>query len=124
LETDNRVVLPVDTTIRLIVTAADVLHSWAMPAFGIKIDAVPGRLNETWFRIDRAGVYFGQCSELCGINHGFMPIAIEAVSKAKFNTWVRRARQKSARAGAPEAGTLARLDRSVRPVNGEVGGRE
>lgn len=114
LETDNAVVLPVDTTVRIIVTADDVLHSWAVPAFGIKIDAVPGRLNETWVRIDREGTYYGQCSELCGLNHGFMPIRVEAVSKAKFNTWVRRARKKFAREGEPAPEQLARLEHGGR----------
>lgn len=92
LEVDNRVVLPVDTTVRILVTAGDVIHSWAMPAFGIKKDAVPGRTNETWVKIEREGVYYGQCSEICGINHGFMPIAVEAVSKEKFAQWVEKAK--------------------------------
>jgi cytochrome c oxidase subunit 2 len=96
LEVDNRVVLPVDTNIRVLITAGDVIHSWAMPAFGIKDDAVPGRVNETWVRIDREGVYYGQCSEICGTNHGFMPIAIEAVSKERFARWVEEARTKFA----------------------------
>lgn len=95
LEVDNRVVLPVDTTIRIQVTGADVIHSFAMPSFGVKKDAVPGRLNETWVRIEKPGVYRGQCSELCGVGHGFMPIVIEAVSKAKFKAWV-AAKQKQA----------------------------
>ena len=88
LETDTRVVLPVDTTIRVLVTADDVIHAWAMPAFGIKIDAVPGRLNETWVRVEREGVYYGQCSELCGVDHAFMPIAVEVVSKDAFAAWM------------------------------------
>jgi len=88
LETDHRIVLPVDTNIKLQITAADVLHSWAVPAFGVKRDAVPGRLNETWVRITRPGVYYGQCSELCGADHSFMPIAVEAVSKEAFAAWV------------------------------------
>lgn len=92
LEVDNRVVLPVDTNIRVQVTAADVIHAWAVPAFGIKMDAVPGRLNETWVRITRPGVYYGQCSELCGVRHGFMPIAIEAVSREQFILWAERAK--------------------------------
>ena len=87
LTTDNALVLPVDTNIRLQITATDVLHSWAMPAFGVKIDAVPGRLNETWFRIDAPGTYYGQCSELCGDYHGFMPIMIQAVAKDEFEAW-------------------------------------
>lgn len=112
LEVDNRVVLPVDTNIRLLVTAEDVLHSWAVPAFGIKIDAVPGRLNETWVRIEREGVYYGQCSELCGVRHGYMPVAVEAVSKDAFASWVERAKVEFARAGGPDTAVgLARGDR-------------
>lgn len=88
LATDNRVVLPVGVPVRLITTSADVIHSWAMPAFWIKLDAIPGRLNETSFTIDRPGVYFGQCSELCGARHGFMPITVVAVDKATFDKWV------------------------------------
>lgn len=90
LEVDKRLVVPVDTTVRVIVTGGDVIHSWAVPSFGIKKDAVPGRLNETWFRVEKEGVYYGQCSEICGINHGFMPIAVEAVSKEAFGQWVAR----------------------------------
>lgn len=108
LDTDNRIVLPVDTTIRLLVTADDVLHSWAMPAFGIKLDAVPGRLNETWMKIEREGVYYGQCSELCGVDHGFMPITVEAVSKEAFAAWVEQAKEKFARNDAPSATVIAR----------------
>lgn len=89
LATDNRVVLPVGVPIRLITTANDVIHSWAMPAFWIKLDAIPGRLNETSFTIDKPGLYFGQCSELCGARHAYMPIAVEAVSPAQFAAWVR-----------------------------------
>jgi len=88
LATDNRVVLPVGVPIRLITTSADVIHSWAMPAFWIKLDAVPGRINETSFIIQKPGVYFGQCSELCGARHGFMPITVAAVDKATFDKWV------------------------------------
>ena len=108
LETDNRVVVPVDTSIRLLVTAADVIHAWAVPAFGVKVDAVPGRLSETWFRIEREGVYYGQCSELCGVYHGFMPIAVEAVSKQAFSAWVERARREFALDDARAATTVAR----------------
>lgn len=88
LEVDNRIVLPIDTNIRLLVTSGDVIHSWSVPSFGIKTDAVPGRTNESWIRITKTGVFYGQCSELCGVNHGFMPIAVEAVSKDDFNKWV------------------------------------
>ena len=88
LEVDNRVVVPIHTNIRVITTSSDVLHSWSVPAFGVKRDSVPGRLNETWFNVRKEGVYYGQCSELCGVKHGFMPIVIEAVSQAKFDQWV------------------------------------
>ena len=101
LETDNRLVLPVQTNIRILVTADDVLHSWAIPAFGIKMDAVPGRINETWVRIEHEGVYYGQCSELCGIYHGFMPITVEAVSKEAFAEWVEKAKEEFAEEPAP-----------------------
>lgn len=94
LSVDNSLVLPVDTDIRIMVTGGDVLHSFAMPAFGIKIDAVPGRINETWVRITKTGNYYGQCSELCGIGHGFMPIAIKAVSKEDYKTWTEAAKVK------------------------------
>jgi cytochrome c oxidase subunit 2 len=89
LETDNRLVVPAGKTVKLLVTAGDVLHSWAMPAFWVKMDAVPGRINETWFKVDRPGVYYGQCSELCGTKHGFMPITVEVVPEADFLRWMR-----------------------------------
>jgi cytochrome c oxidase subunit II len=89
LAVDNRIVLPVNTPIRLLTTANDVIHAWAIPAFWIKLDAVPGRINETSFTVEKTGVYFGQCSELCGIKHAYMPIAVEVVSKEDFATWIR-----------------------------------
>lgn len=88
LEVDNKVILPVKTHIRVLVTAADVLHSWAVPSFGIKVDACPGRLNQTTLFIKRPGVFYGQCSELCGTNHGFMPICVEAVTIAEYLEWL------------------------------------
>lgn len=100
MSVDNKVVLPVDTDIRIQVTAADVLHNWAMPNFGIKIDTVPGRLLETWVRITREGTYYGQCSELCGVGHAYMPIEVVAVSKEEFQAWVTKAQAKF---GAPDA---------------------
>ena len=115
LATDEAVVLPVGAKIRLLTTADDVIHSWAIPAFGVKMDSVPGRVNETWFQINREGTYYGQCSELCGTLHGFMPIMIEAVSQEEFDAWVEFAREEFASAndsptevaslvaGAPEA---------------------
>ncbi len=108
LETDTHVVLPVDTTIRILVASNDVIHSWAVPAFGVKLDAVPGRLGETWVRIDREGTYYGQCSELCGSLHGFMPSTVEAVSKEAFADWVEKAKVEFARDGAPAPATVAR----------------
>lgn len=92
LDTDTRIVVPINKTVKLLVTADDVLHSWAIPSFGIKIDAVPGRLNETWFKVNEVGTYYGQCSELCGINHSYMPIVIEAVSEEAFLQWLARAK--------------------------------
>ncbi|MGI9494252.1 MAG: cytochrome c oxidase subunit II [Geminicoccaceae bacterium] len=105
LETDNRVVVPVETNIRLLTTASDVIHAWAIPAFGIKIDAVPGHMNEMWFRVDKPGTYYGQCSELCGAYHGFMPIAVEAVSKDEFEAWVKRAEEEFAKAPSIDVAT-------------------
>jgi len=91
LAVDERMVVPAGATVKVIATAADVIHSFAVPAFWVKIDAVPGRLNETWFKVpaDKTGVYFGQCSELCGARHGFMPIAVEVVTPARFAEWVK-----------------------------------
>lgn len=101
LETDNPVVVPVNTNIRLLVTAADVIHAWAMPAFGVKKDAVPGRTNETWFRAEREGTYYGQCSEICGANHAFMPIKVQVVSKEAYAKWAEEAKQKFAAVDGP-----------------------
>lgn len=88
LAVDNRMVIPVGKPIKLLVTGADVIHSFAVPAFWTKIDAVPGRINEVTFTVDRPGVYYGQCSELCGVDHGYMPIAVEALPQDKFEQWV------------------------------------
>lgn len=88
LEVDNRVVLPINTHIRLLITAADVLHSWAIPSFGIKVDACPGRLTQTSLFLKREGTYYGQCSEICGVNHGFMPIVVKGLPVDRYVTWV------------------------------------
>lgn len=88
LETDRHVVLPVDTNIRLLFTANDVIHAWTIPAFGVKLDNMPGRINETWTRITKPGRYYGQCSELCGVEHSNMPIVVDAVSKEEYQRWV------------------------------------
>jgi cytochrome c oxidase subunit 2 len=88
LEVDNRVILPINTHIRLLITSADVLHSWAVPSFGIKVDACPGRLSQASLFLKREGVYYGQCSEICGVNHGFMPIVVKGVPVNTFITWI------------------------------------
>nr|QNV11747.1 cytochrome c oxidase subunit II [Siphlonurus aestivalis] len=88
LEVDNRAVLPMNTQIRVLITAADVLHSWAVPSLGVKVDATPGRLNQTSFLMNRPGLFYGQCSEICGANHSFMPIVIESVPTNTFISWV------------------------------------
>lgn len=106
LEVDHRVVVPVDTNVRVLVTAADVIHSWAIPSLGVKKDGIPGRLNETWLRIHKPGVYYGQCSELCGVRHGFMPIAVEALSKEDFVLWLEKAKKTYAQASTSSS-TLA-----------------
>lgn len=97
LATDNPIVVPVETNIRVLTTATDVLHAWAVPAFGVKMDSVPGRTNETWMRIERPGTYYGQCSELCGVGHAYMPIEVKAVTKEEFAAWVETAQQEFAR---------------------------
>jgi cytochrome c oxidase subunit II len=96
LSVDNEMVVPVNKVVRVQVTGADVIHAFAVPAFGIKIDAIPGRLNETWFKAAREGVYYGQCSELCGRDHAFMPIAVRVVSEQAFAAWVEEAKKKYA----------------------------
>ena len=92
LTVDNELVVPVNTVVRVIATGADVIHAFAMPAFGIKIDAIPGRLNETWFKANKAGLFYGQCSEICGKDHAFMPIAIRVVDQAKYDAWYAQAK--------------------------------
>jgi cytochrome c oxidase subunit 2 len=103
LAVDNRMVVPVGAVVKVITTASDVIHSFGVPAFWIKMDAVPGRLNETWFRADRPGVYYGVCYELCGARHGYMPIAVEVVSREAFAQWVasRGGHMPGARPAAP-----------------------
>lgn len=88
LEVDNRLVIPANVTVKFLVTGGDVMHSFALPSLGIKTDAIPGRVNESWTRVAKKGVYYGQCSELCGVNHGFMPIALEVVSKEEYDSWL------------------------------------
>lgn len=86
--TDTRVVVPVDKVVHVLVTGADVIHAWAVPSFGVKIDTIPGRVNETWFKAEEVGTYFGQCSELCGLQHTYMPIVVEVVEQTDYDNWV------------------------------------
>ncbi|MFV0475374.1 MAG: cytochrome c oxidase subunit II [Pikeienuella sp.] len=92
LAADNAVVVPVNADIHVLVTGADVIHSWAVPAFGVKVDAVPGRMNDLWFNADRVGTYFGQCSELCGKDHSYMPIVVKVVTQAEYDAWLEETR--------------------------------
>jgi cytochrome c oxidase subunit 2 len=101
LAADNPMVVPVNQVVRVQVTGADVIHSFSVPAFGVKIDAIPGRLNETWFKANQVGSYYGQCSQLCGINHAFMPIQVNVLSQADFNAWVASKQPKPPPAAAP-----------------------
>jgi cytochrome c oxidase subunit 2 len=129
LAADNRVVLPVGVPIRLITTAQDVIHSWAVPAFWIKLDAVPGKSNETSFTIEKPGVYFGQCSELCGARHAYMPIVVEAVEPAVFEQWVRAkggtmpsdAKAAAASNAAAPANEAAPAENAAAPANQTAG---
>ena len=125
LAVDNRIVVPVGTPIRLIATANDVIHSWAVPAFWIKIDAIPGRLNETSFTVDKPGVYFGQCSELCGARHAYMPIVVEAVTPEVFAQWIAAKGGTMPAANTPSAAAPAQpgsdaADDTATPANGIV----
>ncbi len=107
LGTDNHVVVPVGKIVRVLTTGADVIHSWALPAFGLKMDAVPGRINQTWFKADREGTYYGECSELCGARHAFMPIEVDVVSQERFDQWVEEAKKKFAAVDAPDNARVA-----------------
>ena len=96
LSVDNDMVVPVNKVVKVLVTGADVIHSFSVPSFGIKIDAIPGRINETWFKADREGMYYGQCSQLCGRDHAFMPIAVHVVSEKEYTAWLDQAKKKYA----------------------------
>jgi cytochrome c oxidase subunit 2 len=111
LAVDNEMVVPVNKTVRMQITAEGIIHAFAVPSFGIKIDAIPGRLNETWFRAEREGVYYGQCSELCGRNHAFMPIAVRVVSEQQFNAWLGDAKKKWATAPEDKPVVMAEAQR-------------
>ena len=110
LAVDNEIVVPINKTVRVQVIGADVIHAFAVPSFGIKIDAIPGRLNETWFKAEREGWYYGQCSELCGKDHAFMPIAVRVVSEQAFQTWVEQAKKKFARSNDAPPTAVAAAD--------------
>ena len=96
LAADNPVIVPVGAVVRMQVTGSDVLHAWKIPAFGVHIDAVPGRLNEAWYKVEKEGVYFGQCSELCGLNHSYMPVVVKAVSQERYEKWLKEASEEFA----------------------------
>jgi cytochrome c oxidase subunit 2 len=107
LAVDNEMVVPVNKVVHVLVTGADVIHSFTVPSFGIRIDAVPGRMNETWFKATREGMYYGQCSELCGKNHSFMPIAVRVVNDTEFTAWVEEAKKKYASGDSVPQNTFA-----------------
>lgn len=108
LTVDNAVVVPVGASVQVLATSEDVIHNWAIPSLGLKKDATPGRVNETWFRADHEGVYYGMCSELCGVNHYFMPIVVKAVTPEAFDAWVKDAQQKFAKADGTAVEVVAR----------------
>jgi cytochrome c oxidase subunit 2 len=110
LAVDNMLVVPVNTTVRVEVTAADVIHAFAVPSFGIIMDAVPGRLNETWFNVRKTGVYYGQCRELCGKDHAFMPIAVRVVTQEQYDTWLK----------ALQAGSVTDANATLPPVDADA----
>ena len=114
LAVDNDMVVPVNKVVRVLVTGADVIHSFSVPSFGIKIDAVPGRINETWFKAERDGIYYGQCSQLCGRDHAFMPIAVHVVSQKDYTAWLAQAKKKYASTDDSRAGRMPRLPRPTR----------
>ena len=115
LTVDNPVVLPANTNIRLLLGSNDVIHNWAMPSLAIKLDTTPGRTNETWTHINKPGDYYGMCSELCGINHGFMPIHIKALPKEEFANWVVKAKKQFAHKKAPTNNDVMRVAQTERP---------
>jgi cytochrome c oxidase subunit II len=111
LSVDNEMVVPVNKVVRVLVTGADVIHSFSVPSFGIKIDAIPGRLNETWFKAEREGMYYGQCSQLCGRDHAFMPIAVHVVSEKEYTAWLAQAKKKYADDNVAPPNAVAAADK-------------
>ena len=114
LSVDNEVYVPVNKVVKVMITANDVLHAWALPSFGVKRDAVPGRINETWFKADRVGTFYGQCSELCGIKHAFMPITVNVVSQEDYNQWLERAKVEFAK---EEINNNIKLAKQIKEIN-------
>lgn len=113
LTVDKALVVPAGKNIRLLMTSTDVIHSWAVPSLGVKLDTVPGRLNETWVRINEPGTYYGQCSELCGVNHGFMPIAVKALNEADYAAWLVEAREEYSQTQQPVTIKVAQMTGEV-----------
>ena len=120
LAVDNHVVVPVGEKVRLLTGSNDVIHSWAIPALGVKMDAVPGRINETWFEAEKVGTYYGQCSELCGKDHAYMPIVVDVVSKADFDRWVVEAKEKYAQGNSVSPVKVAGATSPVRVAQAEA----
>ena len=114
LSVDNEVYVPVNKVVKVMITANDVLHAWALPSFGVKRDAVPGRINETWFKADRVGTFYGQCSELCGIKHAFMPITVNVVSQEEYNQWLEKAKVEFAK---EEINNNIKLAKQIKEIN-------
>ena len=114
LAVDNAVYVPVNKVVKVMITANDVLHAWALPSFGVKRDAIPGRINETWFKADRTGTFYGQCSELCGIKHAFMPITVNVVSEDEYNKWLEEAKVKFAK---EEINKKIKVAKKIKEIN-------
>ncbi len=116
LSVDNQVVVPVNKNVHVLVTATDVLHNWAMPSFGVKIDTVPGRVLKTWFRAEKTGTFYGQCSELCGVRHAFMPIAVRVVTQTEYEAWLVKAKKEFA-SGSPALPADGHEDGQARAIS-------
>ncbi|MDA9619011.1 cytochrome c oxidase subunit II [Candidatus Pelagibacter bacterium] len=114
LSVDNEVYVPVNKVVKVMITANDVLHAWALPSFGVKRDAVPGRINETWFKADRTGTFYGQCSELCGIKHAFMPITVNVVTEEEYNQWLDKAKVEFAK---EEISNSIKVAKQIKEIN-------
>jgi cytochrome c oxidase subunit 2 len=114
LTVDNEIYVPVNKVVKVMITANDVLHAWALPSFGVKRDAIPGRINETWFKADRTGTFYGQCSELCGIKHAFMPITVNVVSENEYNQWLEEAKVKFAKEDSNTNIKIAKKNKEIK----------